>query len=119
MQGDALEPSLFKFPLEYAIKKVQANQEGLKLNTILRLLVQADDVEILGRSIHTVRKSTEVLVISSKNIRLEINAEKTKYMVMFREQNAGQNGNRQVINPLKLWNSLIIGNNPNNSEFLS
>jgi hypothetical protein len=64
-------------------------------------------------------KSTEVLVISSKDIRLEIKAEKTKYMVMSREQNAGQTGNRQVINPLKLWNSLIIGNNPNNSEFLS
>jgi hypothetical protein len=46
----------------------------------------------LGGSIHTIRKNTEVLLVASKEIGLEVNAEKTKYMVMSRDQNAGQNG---------------------------
>jgi hypothetical protein len=47
----------------------------------------------LGGSIHTVRKNTEVLVIASKETGLEVNAEKTKYMVTSQDQNAGQNIN--------------------------
>jgi hypothetical protein len=54
-QGDALSPLLFNFALEYAIRKVQATQEGFKLNSTYKLLVYADDVNILGGSIHTVR----------------------------------------------------------------
>jgi hypothetical protein len=64
----------------------------LKLNGTHQLLVYADDDNILGGSIHTIRKNTEALVIAITEIGLEANAEKTKYMVMSRAQNAGQSG---------------------------
>jgi hypothetical protein len=54
----------------------------LKLNGTHQLLVYADDVNILGGSTHTLRKNTEALLIASKAIGLEVNTEKTKYMVM-------------------------------------
>jgi hypothetical protein len=44
----------------------------------------------LGKSVHSIKKNTEALVIASKEIGLEVNADKTKYMVMSRDQNAGR-----------------------------
>jgi hypothetical protein len=41
----------------------------------------ANDVNIMGRCVHTIKKNTEALVIASKAIGLEVNADKTKYMV--------------------------------------
>jgi len=79
----------FNFALEYAIKRVQANQYGLKLNGTHQILVYADDVYILGRNIHNIKKNREALVVVSKDIGIEVNANKTKYMVMSRDQNAG------------------------------
>jgi chloramphenicol O-acetyltransferase len=89
---------LFAIALVYAIRRVQANQEGFKLNGTHQLLVYADDVNILGGSVHAIKKNTEALVVASKEIGLEVNCEKTKYMVMSRNQNAGQNHNIRIGN---------------------
>ena len=78
-QGDALSPLLFNFALEYAIRKVQVNQDGLKLNSTHQLLAFADDVNILGGSVHTVKTNEEALVAATKEIGLEVNAHKTMY----------------------------------------
>ena len=86
-QGDVRSPLLFNFALEYAIRRVQAIQDGLKLNSTHQLLVYADDVNILGGSIHTIKKNAETLVVASKKTGLEVNADKSKYMVMSRDQN--------------------------------
>jgi hypothetical protein len=67
------------------------NQEGLKLNGTHQLLVYADDVNILGGSVHSIKKSTEALVVARKEIGLEVNAERTKCMFMSRDQNAEKN----------------------------
>jgi len=59
-QGDALSPLLFNFALEYAIRRVQVNQDGLKLNGTHLLLAYADDVNIMGGSVHNVKKMLKI-----------------------------------------------------------
>jgi len=81
-QGDALSPLLFNFALEYAIRRVQINQDGLKLNGTQQLLAYANDVNILGGSVDTVKKNAEALVAATKEIGLEENTHKTKYMTV-------------------------------------
>jgi hypothetical protein len=60
----------------------------LKLNGTHQLLAYADDVNILGRSVYTI-KSAGASVVASKLIGLDVHADKTKYMVMSRDKDAG------------------------------
>jgi hypothetical protein len=80
----------FNFALEYDIKNVQENQVGLKLNGTYHLLVYADDIHLLGDNNGAIKKNTETLIDSSKEVDLKVNTEKTKYMLLSSHQNAGK-----------------------------
>ena len=64
-QGDTLLSLLFNVALDYAIRRVQGNQDGLKFNGTHQLLVYADDVNILGGSVHSIKENAEALIVAS------------------------------------------------------
>jgi hypothetical protein len=80
-QGDALSPLLLNLALKYAIRKVQENQFGLKLNDTHQLLSFVNDVNE-----------------ASKEVGLEINVEKTENMLLSRHHNAGQDQDIKIAN---------------------
>jgi len=71
-------PLLFIFALHYSIRRVQLNQDGLKLKVTHQPLAYADDFNIFDGSVHTIKKITEALFVGSKEIGLEMNADNTK-----------------------------------------
>jgi hypothetical protein len=86
-QRVVLSPLLSNFALEYAIRKVQENQVGLKLNGTHQLLAYADDVNLQGDDIDTISKNTETLISAIKEVGIEVNIEKTKYILVSHDQN--------------------------------
>jgi len=62
----------------------------LKLKGTHQLLAYADCVNILGGGLHTVKENAEALVAATREIGLEVSTDKTKYMVMSRDQKAGR-----------------------------
>jgi hypothetical protein len=70
-QGDALFPLLFNSSLEHAIRKIQVNQEGLKLSGTHQLPFYNNDVNLLGENISNIRKIWNLLV-ASKEVGLEV-----------------------------------------------
>jgi hypothetical protein len=89
---------LFKFALEYVITKAQENQVGPKLNGTHQLLPYADDVNLLEDNIDSIRRNTETVIDASTEVGLEINREKSKYVLLSRHQNAGQNLDTKIAN---------------------
>jgi hypothetical protein len=73
--NEILLPHMNLSTLEYAIRRIQVNQKGLKINGTNQLLVHVDD-NILGGSVNTINKKNPV--VTSKEIGLEVNVEKTK-----------------------------------------
>jgi hypothetical protein len=112
-EGDALSPLLFIIAFEYTSKRVQANWDSLKLNGTHQLLVNADNVNIMGRTVNTVKEKAEVLIVASKEIGLEVNVDKTKCMFMSRDQNAGRSHGMQIDNSsFEKWKSSNIWEQP-------
>jgi hypothetical protein len=70
----------------------------LKLNGTHQLLAYADDVNLLGDNIDTIKKNKETSIDASKEVGLETNVEKTKYKLLSRHQNVGQNRNIKIAN---------------------
>jgi hypothetical protein len=67
----------------------------------------------LSGNVRIIEKNTEVLVVAKKEFGLEINVDKTQYMVMSRDQNAGRSQNIKLVTvPLKVWNSSDIWETP-------
>jgi hypothetical protein len=58
-QGEALSPLLLNSAVEFTIRRAQVNQDGLKLNCAHQFLVYAEDVNILGGSVHNIKKNTD------------------------------------------------------------
>jgi sorting nexin-29 len=109
-----------------AIKRVQINQDGLKLNVTHQLLTYADDVNIMGGSAHIVKENAEALLVATKEIGLEVNADKTKYMVLSRDRNAGwghcvkiDNGSIESVEEFKYFGTTLIDQNSIQNEIKS
>jgi hypothetical protein len=77
---------------------------GLQLNGTHQLLAYADDVNLLGDNRNTINKNTQSLIYASKEVGPEVNVEKTKYMLVSRNQNAGQT--REIIKRGKRFEKL-------------
>jgi hypothetical protein len=67
---------------------VQENQVGLKLNGTHQLLTSANDVNLLGDNIETIKKNTETLPDTRKGIGLEVNAKTTQIKLFIKSPNS-------------------------------
>jgi hypothetical protein len=88
---------------------------GPKLNGTHQLVAYADDVNLLGDNIDTIKKNTETLINVSKEVGLDINVQKTKYMMLSRHQNVGQNQDIKIaienVSQLKYLGTTVTNQN--------
>ena len=63
-----------------------------------QVLVYANDVNILGGSVHPVKRNAVALVVAGKEIGLDVNVDKVKYMVMSRYRRVGRSHSTKINN---------------------
>jgi hypothetical protein len=115
---DALSPLFFNVVLDDAISRVQVNKVGLKLNGTHQLLFYADDANILGGRVHTIKKNTNILAVACKETGLEVNSN-TGYVVTSQDQNACRSHNIKTHNYIsfemaerfKYWGTILTNQN--------
>jgi hypothetical protein len=117
---DGLSPFLIKFALEYDIRRVQVNHDGMKLNGTHRLSLYVDDVNILVVIARAVQENAKCLVVVGREYGMEVNGEKTKYMAMSRDQDEGRSLSKKFDNSSfeRLEEFEYLGTN-NTSKFYS
>jgi hypothetical protein len=76
----------------------QSGQTPDKEVDIRNITVYISDFNMLGGSVHTLKENAEALVVATKEIGLEVNADKTNYMVMSRKRNAGRGHSVKIDN---------------------
>jgi hypothetical protein len=108
-QRDALSTLFFNFVLNYAIRKVQVNKDGLNLMVNISFFMLM--TLIYWVEAYILKEPPDAVVIAVKEISREVNAVKTKYMFISRDQNAGRSRTSGTIK--------IFGNNLNESKFYS
>ena len=88
------------------------------MNGKYQLLVYADDVNMLGENLQNVKENTEIFIKANKDFGLEVNSEKTKYMITSRHQNIVQNQNIVIENLsfVKVQKFKYLGSNGNKHE---
>jgi hypothetical protein len=89
-QGDALSPLPFHSALQYSNRKVHESREGLELDGTHHLLDYAYNMNMLGENTAIIRKSAKALLQANREVGLEVNTEKTKYMVVSHHKYAEQ-----------------------------
>ena len=95
-QGDALSTILFNLVLEYVVRSVIENGEGLTFNGIVQLLAYADDIDLLGDSREIVKRNAERLMRAGEEVGMEFSEEKTKYMLVDRAGEVPDRGDLEV-----------------------
>jgi hypothetical protein len=85
---------MLNFAFEYAIRKVQEIQLGLKLNGTHQLVVYAD---VLADNIHTIKKNRGTLIDASKEVGLEINLENTAFSLRECRSKLARKYSKQII----------------------
>ncbi|KAL4082900.1 hypothetical protein QTP88_029554 [Uroleucon formosanum] len=89
-QGDAISPVLFNIVLEKVVREAALDKEGVKLGeNNIGILAYADDIVLMADSKDKLKEQSKQLINATKRVGLEINAEKTEYMVVQRHEQIG------------------------------